>query len=112
MQKVYATFQDWSDKGWKIKRGEKAAGRLNDGTCIFEKSQCEHIGRGTFYERAKWVQDNRRDMPVWDDYDDNLFKSGPGNPPEPQPVYYADGSGYLPGSGPAGPLYFDKFGNT
>ena len=47
-----------------------------------------------------------------DDYDDNLFKSGPGNPPEPQPVYYADGSGYLPGSGPAGPLYFDKFGNT
>ena len=31
---------------------------------------------------------------------------------DPKPIYFEDGSGYLPGSGPAGPLYFDKFGNT
>lgn len=31
---------------------------------------------------------------------------------DPEPVYFADGSGYYPASGPAGPLYFDEFGNT
>jgi hypothetical protein len=109
MSKVYATFQQWSEQGWKVKKGQKHVGRLNDGTCLFEKGQCEYVNkRKTFYERSVW--EDR--IPVWDDADDNLFKSYPGNPPEPQPVYYADGSGYLPGSGPAGPLYFDKFGNT
>lgn len=27
-------------------------------------------------------------------------------------VYFAGGSGYSPGSGPSGPVYFDEFGNT
>jgi hypothetical protein len=31
---------------------------------------------------------------------------------EDRVTYYADGSGFRHGSGPAGPLYFDKFGNT
>ncbi len=34
----------------------------------------------------------------------------PGEPDDT--VYFADGSGYRPASGPSGPLYFDKFGNT
>ena len=31
---------------------------------------------------------------------------------EAETVYYADGSGYVPASGPCGPLYFDRDGNT
>jgi hypothetical protein len=30
----------------------------------------------------------------------------------PTAVYHADGSGYLPASGPCGPLYFDRNGET
>jgi hypothetical protein len=98
MTKVYATFQQWSDQGWKIKKGQRHVGRLNDGTCLFEKGQCEYLGRDTFYEREQWEHyDPRFTQEVHE---------------EPRAVYYADGSGYLPGSGPAGPLYFDRFGNT
>lgn len=34
------------------------------------------------------------------------------NDGETETVYYADGSGYVPGSGPCGPFYFDYNGNT
>lgn len=39
--------------------------------------------------------------PYLDDYEDTI-----------KPVYFGDGSGYLPASGPAGPLYFDHNGET
>lgn len=39
--------------------------------------------------------------PYLDDYEDSV-----------KPIYFEDGSGYLPGSGPAGPLYFDRNGET
>ena len=38
-----------------------------------------------------------------DNYEDNH---------EAETVYFADGSGYVPASGPCGPLYFDYNGNT
>ena len=39
--------------------------------------------------------------PYLDGYEDSV-----------KPVYFVDGSGYLPASGPAGPLYFDHNGET
>ena len=53
---------------------------------------------------ARWTINEIQEVKPWfedvPDFDD------------PKPIYFEDGSGYLPGSGPAGPLYFDKFGNT
>lgn len=92
---IYKSFDEWSDSGYKIIKGSKAA----------------------------WVEDK----PVFSDK--QVVKSSPPiYPPSkynytlpcdlqyqelrPESVYYADGSGYLPASGPCGPLYFDRNGNT
>lgn len=39
-------------------------------------------------------------------------RAEPQSEPVDDCVHFADGSGYRKGSGPAGPLYFDEFGNT
>lgn len=53
-----------------------------------------------YREGYKWFSDNDDSSDDVPDYFD------------PKPVYYADGSGYMPASGPSGALYFDRDGNT
>lgn len=36
---MYKTFEQWKEKGRVVKKGQKACGRLSDGTCIFSKDQ-------------------------------------------------------------------------
>lgn len=35
----YRTLEQWNARGRQVKKGEKAAGRLNDNTPLFGKSQ-------------------------------------------------------------------------
>ncbi len=35
----YRTYEEWEVRGRVVKQGEKAAGRLNDGTALFSKEQ-------------------------------------------------------------------------
>lgn len=90
------TFDEWSSAGFKIKKGSKARIDESDGKLKFDETQVERRFARTFEAYATQKR----------------FKAPEPQARNPEPVYYADGSGYLPGSGPAGPLYFDKFGNT
>ena len=39
--KVTKTFEEWSNSGFKIKKGSKSIGRNSDGKCIFSSYQVE-----------------------------------------------------------------------
>lgn len=39
----YRTYKEWKKKGRQVKQGEKAVGRLNDGTSLFSKKQTKKI---------------------------------------------------------------------
>lgn len=87
---LYLTFEQWRHRGFHVKRGEKAHWIASKPK--FNRHQVE--------ENVQYVRSNT-EYPVAVIHQD-AYKV----------VYYADGSGYREASGPAGPLYFDKFGNT
>jgi hypothetical protein len=88
------TFNDWSYLGYKIKKGSKAT--WVDDVAMFSSFQVEKVIRHYHPPVNK-----PKPIPVEKEYQD-----------EPKTIYYADGSGYVEGRGPCGPLYFDYNGNT
>lgn len=88
---MYRTFNDWSLLGFLIKKGSKA----------------------TWIENIPMFSEKQVTKKMDSSYPEYKEKESFSYVEEPlKPVYYADGSGYLPGCGPAGPLYFDRNGNT
>lgn len=39
----YRTYEEWTNRSRVVKKGEKAAGYLTNGTAIFEKSQTTKV---------------------------------------------------------------------
>jgi len=91
---TYRSFDEWSSLGYKIIKGSKAS--WIDNKAVFSDKQV--------VQHTQYYSDGR------DHYDYRHHQDSV--PEERQTVYFADGSGYLPASGPAGPLYFDRNGNT
>lgn len=93
------TWDEWKALDLHVVKGEKSCGRNAQGVPVFHRSQVTRRVRTAYYNGG--FVDTRR--PTSEDYSEDE---------ESDTVYYADGSGYRKGSGPCGPLYFDKFGNT
>lgn len=95
-----ATWDEWKALGKGIIKGQKASGRNAKGVATFGYWQVTEPNR--YY--PVYVRDD--DMYPYKYSTPEQYYSSP----EPEPVYYSDGSGYLPRSGPCGPLYFDRNG--
>ncbi len=50
----YRTYEEWEVRGRVVKQGEKAAGRLNDGTALFSKGQTTKRPRHPLSQPDSW----------------------------------------------------------
>jgi len=95
------SFDEWSKLGYTIKKGSKAS--WVDNIAVFTEDQVRP------FITQRYSSSNQRypvSMPNYYQRQSDVDRD------RPETVYYADGSGYLPASGPCGPLYFDRDGNT
>lgn len=95
--KGFKTAKDWSRAEWRIMTGAKASW-LN-GVAYFSNKQIVSVCHKHRVPKkpTKKIEEKR------DPYEDR--KSS-------EPIFFPDGSGYYPASGPCGPLYFDCNGET
>jgi|GEM_PF-4639857 len=92
--KGFKTAEDWSKDKWRIMAGEKAS--WINGIAYFSNKQIKAIHNYKKYPTLETPKNK------------SLYVER--NPSEP--VFFPDGSGYYPASGPCGPLYFDCNGET
>lgn len=91
---ILKTWNEWESEGFHIIKGQKAAGYNKNNVALFSADQVTKTVHHRYgYDYTK---------------DRAQYKAEP----EPETVYYADGSGYVNYGGPCGPLYFDRNGNT
>jgi hypothetical protein len=88
------TWDEWEANGLHVIKGQRAVAYNSKTKALFSREQVTKTIHHTYDERKHLTEVSR------------------GNEPEPERVYYADGSGYVNYGGPCGPLYFDRNGNT
>lgn len=101
----FDTWDGWKAKKWYVIKGQKAEAFNSNGEALFGYWQVVQRTRSTpsyrsYHEDAYWERSTRSkkvDRPA---------------EREPDTVYYADGSGYVDFGGPAGPLWFDRNGES
>lgn len=93
---VLKTWDEWESEGFHVIKGQKAVAYDIKSVALFSSDQVAK----TVYHGYEYDPIRRLDVPTYT------------REPEPRVVYYADGSGYVEASGPSGPLYFDRDGNT
>lgn len=59
----YRTLEQWNARGRQVKKGEKAAGRLNDNTPLFGKSQTKKMPKQ--YQTASYTHHTERTVTNW-----------------------------------------------
>ena len=59
----YRTLEQWNARGRQVKKGEKAAGRLNDNTPLFGKSQTKKMPKQ--YQTASYTHHPERTVTNW-----------------------------------------------
>lgn len=59
----YRTLEQWNARGRQVKKGEKAAGRLNDNTPLFGKSQTKKMPKQS--QRASYTHHTERTVTNW-----------------------------------------------
>ena len=94
------TWDGWKKHSRYVIKGQKATTFDSSGKALF----------------GYWQVTTRASSPRYSyDWDDDFSRPSQYNyepDPEPETVYYADGSGYLKCGGPCGNLYFDRNGET
>lgn len=114
------TFDEWSASGFKIKKGVKAVGKNEAGVSLFSIAQVIPFTQWFRPSRHSKGIKQKENKPYrepnsgyYNDEGDFIVKERCFNSDEYHTVvYHQDGSGYVEGSGPCGPLYFDRNGDT